>query len=65
MLSGEIICGRCVQKDDVIELLNKIKTADLMIWSIPLNNYSAPSHCKALMDRTVCFSQAEMFVNLN
>jgi multimeric flavodoxin WrbA len=27
--------GRCVQKDDTIEILNKIKTADLLIWSVP------------------------------
>lgn len=54
--------GRCVQKDDAIELLNKIKTADLVIWSVPLYAYSVPSHCKALMDRTMCFNQPEMYV---
>ena len=54
--------GRCVQKDDATELLNKIKTSDLVIWSVPLYAYSASSHCKALMDRSVCFNQPEMYV---
>lgn len=54
--------GECVQKDDAIEILNKIKAADTIIWSILLYSYSVPSHCKALMDRTLCFNQPEMYI---
>ena len=54
--------GKCVQNDEAIAVLNKIREADLVIWSIPLYCYSAPSHCKALMDRTVCFNSAEMYL---
>ena len=45
--------GKCVQKDDATEVMEKIRQADLVIWSIPLYAYGVPSHCKALMDRTV------------
>ncbi len=44
--------GKCVQKDDATEVMEKIRQADLVIWSIPLYAYGVPSHCKALMDRT-------------
>ncbi len=54
--------GHCVQKDDAIPVLEKIRAADLVIWSIPVYCYSAPSHCKALMDRTLCFNQPEMYI---
>lgn len=45
--------GACVQKDDAPEVMEKIRQADLVIWSIPLYAYGVPSHCKALMDRTI------------
>ncbi|MDR2922132.1 MAG: flavodoxin family protein [Treponema sp.] len=54
--------GKCIQNDDAIGILEKIRVADIVIWSIPLYCYSAPSHCKALMDRTVCFNSAEIYV---
>lgn len=54
--------GKCVQKDDATEVLEKIRQADLVIWSVPLYCYSAPSHCKALMDRTLCFNRPEIYV---
>lgn len=54
--------GHCVQNDDAIPVLEKIRAADLVIWSIPLHCYSAPSHCKTLMDRTLCFNQPEMYI---
>ena len=49
--------GKCVQKDDATEVMEKIRQADLVIWSIPLYAYGVPSHCKALMDRTVYHPQ--------
>lgn len=55
--------GKCVQKDDAAEVLEKIREADLVIWSIPLYAYGAPSHCKTLMDRTLCFNSPEMYID--
>lgn len=54
--------GHCVQNDKAIAVLEKMRKADLIIWSIPLFAYGAPSHCKALMDRTLCFNKAEMYI---
>lgn len=54
--------GKCIQKDDAVEVLERIRKADLVIWSVPVYCYSAPSHCKALMDRTLCFNSPEMYV---
>ena len=55
--------GKCVQKDDASEVMEKIRQADLVIWSIPLYAYGAPSHCKALMDRTVSFNSPLMYID--
>ncbi|MBT2157451.1 flavodoxin family protein [Clostridioides difficile] len=38
--------GKCVQNDEAIAVLNKIREADLVIWSIPLYCYSAPRTVK-------------------
>jgi multimeric flavodoxin WrbA len=55
--------GKCVQKDDATEVMEKIRQADLDIWSIPLYAYGVPSHCKALMDRTVSFNSPLMYID--
>jgi multimeric flavodoxin WrbA len=55
--------GHCVQQDDALPVLEKIRAADLVIWSVPLYCYGAPAHCKALMDRTLCFNQPEMYLD--
>jgi len=54
--------GKCCQKDDVAAILEKLQTADLVIWSTPLYCYSVPSNCKALMDRTISLSCPTMYV---
>jgi multimeric flavodoxin WrbA len=54
--------GKCIQKDAAIEVLEKIRIADIVIWSVPVYCYSVPSHCKALMDRTLCFNSPEVYV---
>jgi multimeric flavodoxin WrbA len=54
--------GRCVQQDRGAEVLEKLRGADLVIWSIPVFCYSAPAGCKALMDRTLSFNRPEMYV---
>lgn len=43
--------GQCVQKDGVAAILEKIRAAELVIWSTPLYFGSVPSNCKALLDR--------------
>lgn len=43
--------GKCILKDDMAAILQKIWGADLMIWSFPLYYYGLPSRLKALMDR--------------
>ncbi len=45
--------GRCVQHDDMDQILPKIEEADLIIWSLPLYYFGMPSKVKALMDRTL------------
>lgn len=57
--------GNCVIKDDATKVLALIKEADLVIWSIPLYCYGAPSHCKALMDRTLSFNDPKMYLDSN
>lgn len=54
--------GHCVQKDDAISVLEMIRAADLVIWSMPVYCYSAPAQCKALMDRTLCFNKPQMYI---
>ncbi len=43
--------GKCVIKDDMKDLLDKVVKADILIWSFPLYYYGMPSHIKAFMDR--------------
>ena len=55
--------GQCVQKDGATEVMEKIRRTDVQIWSVPLYAYGAPSHCKALMDRTLCFNLPKMYLD--
>jgi multimeric flavodoxin WrbA len=57
--------GKCILNDDAINILEKVRAADIVIWSIPLYAYSAPSHCKTLMDRTMCFNSPEIYIGLD
>lgn len=43
--------GKCIQKDAMADILEKIKTSDIVIWSTPLYCYSFPSNMKAVIDR--------------
>lgn len=45
--------GKCVQKDDMEAILDRMLASDLVIWSTPLYCYSVPSNCKALYDRLI------------
>ncbi|MDD3369684.1 MAG: flavodoxin family protein [Lachnospiraceae bacterium] len=54
--------GHCIQQDDAIEVLEKIREADLVIWTVPLYAYAALANCKSLIDRTLCFNKPEIYV---
>lgn len=43
--------GRCVQKDDMTEAMDKWQHADIILWSFPLYFYSLPTQLKMFMDR--------------
>jgi multimeric flavodoxin WrbA len=43
--------GRCVIKDDMTDVLNKIIAADVIAWSFPLYYFSVPGALKNLIDR--------------
>lgn len=45
--------GRCVIKDDMADILERILKADLLVWSFPLYYFGIPSKAKALLDRTL------------
>lgn len=43
--------GKCFIKDDMESVIDKILSADVIIWSFPLYYFGMPSQLKALMDR--------------
>ena len=52
--------GKCIQKDDQNEILEKYTVADIVIYSFPLYCYAMPSHLKAVLDRTIPLIQQKM-----
>ncbi|MEA4988555.1 MAG: flavodoxin family protein [Anaerovorax sp.] len=57
--------GSCVQNDDVAEILEEFREADMVIWSAPLYCYGLPSNCKALIDRLLPLSSPAQYVDEN
>lgn len=45
--------GRCVLKDDVPEIVDKMYDADVIVMASPVYFYSVDAQMKALIDRTV------------
>jgi len=45
--------GICIHKDDMPELLEKTKTADLVVYAQPLYTYSVPGIMKNFLDRSL------------
>ncbi len=43
--------GKCCLKDDMSEMIEKIISSDIIVWSFPLYYFSVPSKLKAFMDR--------------
>lgn len=52
--------GSCVIRDDMTDILERIKAADVVVWSFPLYYFGIPSHLKALMDRMLPLNLPEM-----
>lgn len=48
--------GVCALPGHVNMLMEKIASADLVIWSMPLYCYGMPSHVKALVDHIIVFT---------
>ncbi|MDR0569862.1 MAG: NAD(P)H-dependent oxidoreductase [Clostridiales Family XIII bacterium] len=48
--------GVCVIKDDMQGVLEKLKDADLVVWSFPLYYFSVPGVLKNLIDRQLPFN---------
>jgi multimeric flavodoxin WrbA len=44
--------GKCVQKDDMIEILPKMIQADVLVMATPIYFYSLNAQLKVLIDRT-------------
>ena len=52
--------GKCVIKDDMRDILNKIIEADVVVWSFPLYYFSLPGDLKNLIDRQLPLALPEM-----
>ncbi len=52
--------GKCIQKDDLNDILDSYVRADVILWSFPLYIYAMPSHLKAVLDRTIPLMKLKM-----
>ncbi len=52
--------GRCVQKDDMAEILDKMSAADVLVMATPVYFYTMNGQMKTLIDRTYA-----IYPNLN
>ena len=51
---GCLVCQKtqkCIQKDDAIEIAEKVKNADTLVFSTPIYYYEMSGHMKTLLDR--------------
>ena len=48
--------GKCIHKDDMEELLDKISQADIMVYATPLYYYTVTGIMKDFMDRMIPLS---------
>ena len=49
--------GKCIQHDDMEEILSILDNADLIVYSIPLYIYSVPGPVKTFLDRQLPLSE--------
>ena len=52
--------GVCIYEDDMRDILEKILSSDLLLFSFPLYSYGMPAPLKALLDRTMPLSSMAM-----
>ncbi|MBW6410721.1 flavodoxin family protein [Clostridium weizhouense] len=52
--------GRCIHKDDMEELLNKISEADIIVYATPLYYYTVTGLMKDFMDRMLPLNNKEI-----
>jgi NAD(P)H-dependent FMN reductase len=52
--------GRCVQRDDMDGVLEKMKTADALLWATPLYHFGMTAMLKAVMERTLPLADPHM-----
>ena len=52
--------GKCVQNDDMKELLDELLRSDVILFSFPLYCYSAPAPMKAFLDRMIPLTSMAM-----
>ena len=45
--------GKCVQKDDAPEIMEKLRRADVLVFATPIYYYEMCGQMKTLLDRTV------------
>ncbi len=51
---GCLVCqqtGKCVIKDDVIKIMDKVIEADIVVWATPIYYYEMSGQMKVLIDR--------------
>jgi multimeric flavodoxin WrbA len=44
----------CIQKDDAVQIFERMMDADVVIYATPLYGWSFPAQIKALLDRHIC-----------
>ena len=49
--------GVCVHKDDMPDIIEQMKSADLMVYAMPLYVYTVPGLFKDFLDRLIPFAQ--------
>ena len=49
--------GICVQKDDMSEIIERMKSSDMMVYAMPLYVYTVPGLFKDFLDRLIPFAQ--------
>ena len=57
--------GKCVIKDDAIEITEKMKEADVIVWATPIYYYEMSGQMKTLIDRAnSLFATGKNFTDL-
>jgi len=52
--------GKCIHNDEMSTWIDKIVTADIILWSFPLYYYSLPGKLKMFLDRQCCTNKPDI-----